>query len=65
MKKVILTIGGTYYEVQFEIVTMHEIEHVKIHSIHSTSLNCISILGYTIEDIENKVITSLPKAIEV
>jgi hypothetical protein len=66
MKKVILTIGGTKYEVHFTILKYGSKGcYITIESVFSTIQNCMSILGYTETDIENKVISALSQATDI
>jgi hypothetical protein len=66
MKKVFLTIGGTQYEVHFTIQKFGtKGRYITIESIFSTIQNCMSILGYSEIDIENKVISVLSQATDI
>jgi len=63
MKKVYLILGGTKYEVHFKMMDYgSQGIRVKIVSIFSTIENCISIMGFNLNDIENKVIHVLATA---
>jgi hypothetical protein len=57
MKKVSLILGGTMYNIYFVVSDINGYR-VNIKSIVSATENCISIMGFNMKDIEQKVILS-------
>lgn len=60
MKKVTLDLGGTMYAIHFEVSTI-QLMTISIKSIMPLSGNCISIMGFNLNDIRHKIVLSQKK----